>query len=242
MKIERDPQAQTITFELPQLPGEIFSTVIPEVISDAKEPIVPWHHPSPNWEIEQDFARWSTHIEGVAHMEAEVRFRGEQIETWTRVCNLSPRTWEQVSAFICFKYWQAPSFDDPDLSRTFFPVDEGWKSVAQLFAEHNPGDGPYTFFAVAGGPALGDLWVCRQIPQWHPQVVARGCGCVISRDGQWVAGMSTPRPAYVFNNRRKRCLHADPLLGTVAPGESAEGGAAIYVFRGGLGDFSARCM
>jgi hypothetical protein len=240
VKIKIEKQKQTITFELPDLPGQIFRITIPEIISDAKDVIVPWAQASPNWQIGEDAASWSAEVADNFRMKAEVLFQGEQILTRVNLTNLSSRVWEMVNPFTCFAFWEAPLFDDPELKHIYLPVGEGWKPVGDLFREHNPGTRPYTFFPVQGGPALVDLWLCRTIPQWHPQMVSRGAGCVVSQDGKWVAGMSTQNPAYVFVNRQERCIHANPLIPKVAPGETAEGSSIIHIFRGGLEDFSKR--
>ena len=242
MRIWRDSQEQTIAFETQWLQGQVFKIVIPELISDSLEPIVPWSQRTPEWTLGEDFARWEVEIPDRVHMEAEVLFQAERILARVRVTNLSTRAWELLNPFVCFAYYAAPLFDDPQLTRTFLPVEGAWKSIADLFAESDPGKGPYTFFPVSGGPALGDMWVCRRIGQFHPQVVSRGCACVVSSDGCWVAGMTAENPAYVFANRRERCIHADPLLGRVGPGETGTGTSSIHIFRGGLVDMEAWCV
>jgi len=120
-------------------------------------------------------------------------------------------------------------------------VNGKWNSVSELFAEQIPGGGPYTFFPVANGPQLEDLWLGRKISQHHPQIVSKGCACVVSKDGAWIAGVTTRTPAYVFHNRRERCIHADPFLSTVASGATIEGVTDIHIFRGTLTDFMNRC-
>lgn len=237
----RNAGGQTIAFELPNLPGEEFRIVIPEVISDATQPIVPWGLQSPDFDIAEDVARWAIEIPDVVRMEAEVRFSPDRIDAYVKTTNLSPRAWEKLNAFTCFAYYAAPSFFDPQMTRTYFPVNSQWKSVSQLFSEHDPGSGPYTFFRVAGGPRLEELWACRQIKQFHPQIVDQGCACVVSKDGKSIVGMTTPTPAYVFVNRKETCIHADPLMGTVPPGGTCVGSSTIYVFRGTLADFAKRC-
>jgi hypothetical protein len=84
------------------------------------------------------------------------------------------------------------------------------------------------------------MWLCRQIPQRHPQMVSSGAGCVVSRDGKWVAGMSTSHPAFLFVNRQERCIHANPLHPTIAPGKTVEGVSIIHIFWGSLQDFAQR--
>lgn len=239
-RVEELPH-QTLGFELPHLPGQAFRLVVPELISDAGEALLPWTHPSQEWKIDQDSACCSIEIGGTIRMTAEILFGPEKIDIIVRVSNLSDRTWQKVNLFTCFAFYTAPLFHDPDLARTYVPVTAGtWKPIADLFAEHDPGEGPYTFFPVRGGPALSDLWVCRKINQNHTQQVSRGAACVVSSCGQWVAGMESSKPAYVFNNRRECCVHADPLLGTINPGATVQDMSSVHIFRGSVEDFEAR--
>ncbi|MDP7253273.1 MAG: hypothetical protein QGF00_26985 [Planctomycetota bacterium] len=242
MKIWRENLPhQTIGFGMPDLPGQTFRLVVPELISDSRNPILPWSTPSPDWEVGEESARCVIEIVGMIRMSAEVLFSGDRIVIDVSVSNLSEEVWEKANLFTCFAYYAAPLYDDPDLSRTYLPVATGrWKAVADLFAEHDPGPGPYTFFPVRDGPALSDLWICRTINQSHPQEVCRGAACVESSCGQWVAGMSSARPAYVFNNRRECCIHADPLLGTIEPGETHQDVSTVHICSGSLEDFDAR--
>lgn len=237
----RNVARQTLSFELPHLPGEEFRIAIPELVSDAKKPIMPWGHPSPEFDFEQNRARCLIEIPGSICVEATVSFLGERIDTLVKATNLSSRPWEHTNAFTCFAYYAAPSFYDRSLTRTYFPVDGKWKAVTELFKEHDPGGGRYTFFPVSGGPQLEDLWACREIQQFHPQTVSQGAACVTSLDQRWVAGVFTPSPAFLFVNRVKTCIHADPLMGTVGPGQTGEGLMSIHIFRGTPADFAKRC-
>jgi hypothetical protein len=156
--------------------------------------------------------------------------------------NLSGQTWDGLNAFTCFACYKAPSFHDPELRRTYIPVNGTLKPLAVLFSESNPGSDPKTFFAVAGGPRLDDLWACRELRQHHRQVASAGCACLVSADGKWIAGIHTTTPAYLFNNRDLSCIHADPLMGTVPPGETAEGLSTIHIFAGSKDEFMQRCQ
>ena len=245
MKIWAEKKQQTVAFELPQLPGETFQIVIPEMITDTKGPILPWPQQTSPWKIDENKAVSWAEIRDVVYMEAEVLFQDEQILAAVKVTNLSQTNWEKVNAFTCFRLQHAPSFQDPQLTRTYLPVAGRWKSVAELFAENRPGEGPYTFFRVESGPELEDLWVCdgyeRTPPAYyHPQVVSKGCCCVVSADGTCVAGMTTRTPAYIFINRNC-CIHADPIIGDVAPGENREANSVIHIFQGALPEFIERC-
>ncbi|MDO8682548.1 MAG: hypothetical protein Q7N50_03605 [Armatimonadota bacterium] len=232
---------QTIGFEMPGLPGDEFLLVVPELVSDAEKAILPWSQPSPQWDIGPDSARCMIDIDQVIHMEAEALFRADEIQVTVTVTNLSNRIWRQANLFTCFAFYRAPQFDDHDLRRTFIPVgDHKWRSLAELFADRDPGRGRHTFFPVHGGPELSDMWLCRTIKQHHPQMASHGAMCVLSKDGKWVAGMTSPNPAYLFNNRQQHCIHADPLLGTVGPGQVAQGVSALHIFRGSVEDYERR--
>ena len=248
-------QEQSIEFELTQFPGNVFKIAIPEVVSDAEGPIVPWAHNPDTWEFSRESARWKTTIPDMARVEAEVEFRKGQIETRVKLTNLSTRTWRRTNVFTCLTYADAPLFNDPALERTYVPTGNwtspgGWVPLGSLFATAGPKSGAYTFFPVLGGPPLDELWLYRVIQKpAHRQVLSKAFGCVVSKDGKWTIGMTTMNPAYFFNNRSKRvehqdgvCIHADPLLGEVAPGQSAEGISTIYIVEGKLDAFVARCL
>lgn len=167
---------QTIGFELSELPGEEFRIVIPELISDDTEPIFPWEQPSPRWNIGSGAARCSIEIQDKIHVDAEVLFCKERIVTRVAATNLSWRTWKNVNAFTCFAFYAAPSFYDPELTRTYFPVKGEWKPVGELFKEHYPGGSPYTFFSVAGGPQLEELvGVQENCPESSSSFIRRPC-------------------------------------------------------------------
>jgi len=201
-----------------------------------------WEHPSPIWDITAEGAKCVVEVQDVLVMAADVHFGRELIDVHIRVTNRSERTWELANLFTCFAFYKAPGFNDPDLTRTYLPTGpDRWETVADLFSETDPGSGPFTAFAVQGAPPLEAMWLPRtpQV-QCHPRVLSRGAACVVSADGQWVAGMFAPRPAYVFHNRRDCCIHADPLLGTVEPAQTVENLTQIVVTRGSVSDFQER--
>jgi hypothetical protein len=69
---------------------------------------------------------------------------------------------------------------------------------------------------------------------------AMGIDAVAQEDK--VVGMTSSHPAYVFNNSGVPCIHADPLIGDIAPGETAEAISVIHIFKGSLDDFGKRCV
>lgn len=232
---------QTLGFELPELPGEEFRIALPELVSDNTQALLPWGFASPGFEIERNVARLHIEVPGRIRMEGRINFLADRIEAWVRAKNLSGDSWDGLNAFTCFACYKAPSFHDPQLVRTYLPVGRSLKSIADLFSEHDPGSDPKTFFGVASGAKLDDLWACREIRQHYAETVSGGCACLVSNDRKWVAGITTQKPAYLFNNRELSCIHADPLMGRVPPGGTAEGLSTIYIFPGTKEDFLERC-
>jgi hypothetical protein len=182
-RITKAQQAQSILFEPDGLSGEVFRVTIPEIVSGSREPIVPWSQPSPHCDIGGNSASWSAEVPGRFRMAADVSFTGGPISATVTLTNLSPDAWDLVTAFACLAYREAPLFDDPELSRTYVPVEDTWRTVGSLFRDHDPGGRPHTFFPVVGGPALASLWLCREIPQWHSRMLSRAAACVVSRAG-----------------------------------------------------------
>jgi hypothetical protein len=227
---------QTIGFELLQLPGQKFELAVPELISDSKGDILPKGYPSPEWDIKQDLARCSVETRGLVRMEAEIAFSDEHIDIVVTTTNLSNRVWDNVDLFASFAYGDAPLFNDPDLSNTYFPVGgDDWKSVRKLSAQNDLANAPDTLF-----PVFSDLWVDRRQQQDSPQPVSQGAACVLSKHGNWVIGMTTQKRAYVYRNRRESCIHAIPALGALNPGETVKDVTGIHIFRGSFEDFNSR--
>jgi len=228
---------QTIAFEIDELPNQVFKIVIPEIITDTQEALIEWNHKVPEWDVGPTHANWRCEVAGVIRMKAMIDFGQEVIEARLEMTNLSEKTWELANAFTCFAFYQAPMFNNPELDRMMFPVDGQWRSVADLFAEADPGPGPYTFFKVAGGPNPYDMVVVQRVDQLHRRIVDYGAACVVSKDGEWVAGAYSARPAYVFCNRRDGCVHANPYYDPIGPGEMAVESTYIRIMRGSVADF-----
>jgi hypothetical protein len=242
MKVTVIPGTQALHLEHPDFAGERFMMQFPEIVSDRHGPIIGWDRHPDKWDITAGSAGWSIDIPNAARMEATLVFESEKILANVTLTNLSDRTWQDANAFTCFVYGCVPAFDDPEMERTFLPVGNTWRSVADVWAESYPGDRIYTFYPVAGGADMQKLWLRYQEQcQLCDVMLSRGAIAAVSSDRQWVAGMCTPVPAFVFNNRKGRCLHACPLMRTVQPGQTTDCASTIHIFRGTLEDLAARC-
>jgi hypothetical protein len=236
----RNVERQTLGFERGDLPADEFRIALPELLSDADRPILPWGFVSPQFEIRDHVAQLRIELPGEVRMRAGVHFGHDRIKAQVSATNLSRREWRMFNAFTCFACHKAPSFHDPAATRTYFPVDGKWTSVSELPGRGSSGS-PFTFLRANGGPDLDEFWVCRQLHGYCPEPASQNCACVISADGNWVAGVTTRSPAYLFNNQKLTCVHAAPLVRTVPPGATTEAESTIFVFRGTIGAFAEKC-
>jgi hypothetical protein len=134
------------------------------LLSDADQPILPWGFVSPEFEIRDNVARMVIELPGVIQMEARVYFTEDRIKAQVSATNLSNREWKMFNTFTCFACHKAPSFHDPEATRTYFPVNGKFTPIAELRSQCGPVNGPFTFLRVAGGPDLDDFWVYRKLP------------------------------------------------------------------------------
>ena len=98
----RNVERQTLGFQIPDLPGEQFRIALPELLSDADQPILPWGFVSPEFEIRDNVARMVIELPGVIQMEARVYFTEDRIKAQVSATNLSNREWKMFNTFTCF--------------------------------------------------------------------------------------------------------------------------------------------
>ena len=230
----RNVERQTLGFQLGDFPADQFRIALPELLSDAEQPILPWGFVSPQFEIQDNVAQLLIELPGEVRMRACVHFGEDRIKAQVSATNLSKRKWRMFNAFTCFACHKAPSFHDPAATRTYFPVNGKWTSVSELPCQCSSGS-PFTFLRVTGGPDLDELWICRQLHGYGTEPASQNCACVVSADGNWVAGVTTRSAAYLFNNQKLTCVHAAPLTRTVPPEATAQAESTIFVFRGTIG-------
>jgi len=238
----RESDRQTIYFEYPALPDQVFRLVIPELVSDTESDPMPWGLASPGtWVVKENHAAFTDTVKDTIRADVDVVFQGERVEARVKVTNLTNRLWKNSNAFTCFFLKQAPLFSDPALDRTFVPIGGRWEKLSDVVRADSIPQGALTAYEPGGGPDLDSLWLLSQIKNRYSGKLDHGSVCVVSSDGRWIAGMTAPQPAYVFNNPGLPCIHADPLLGDVAPGKTGEGRSILHVFKGTIDDFSERC-
>src|ERR1700730_13967384 len=87
--IARNVDRQTLGFELPELPGQEFRIALPELLSDANHPILPWGFVSPKFEIRDNSACLVIELPDEVRVEARVHFGRDGIEADVTATNLS---------------------------------------------------------------------------------------------------------------------------------------------------------
>jgi hypothetical protein len=236
----------TLSFALPELPGEVFSIIVPEIVSKKQELILPYSEvPLAYWSLSKNLAHYGLEIAGKLALDGTVQFADQRILCALKITNLSERRWENVSTLTCLAYHEAPHFDDPNFDRTYVAVAGKPTSVAELLKKYPSGDGG-AFFPVSGSPPLDAFAVCMAKDYEHdryPQTLSNGSACVVSIDGKWVAGISAEPAAYVYINSEDspkfhwRSIHADPWIRVIEPGQAVLAETAIQVFRGTTQEF-----
>src|SRR6266487_2001097 len=176
----RNVARQTLSIELPELPGQEFRIALPELISDANRSILPWGFVSPEFEIRDHEAQLTIEVPNEVRMEACVADKGDCIEAQLRLTNLSRGTWVLANAFICFACLNAPLFYDSEGSRTWYPKGGKWHAMSELRSDHPQPENPYTLIRVKGGPELSEMWVCRKLQGLLPGSASQSCACITS--------------------------------------------------------------
>jgi hypothetical protein len=139
------------------------------------------------------------------------------------VTNLSEQTLPESPAIVCIQCAAAPSFADPLLERYFY-VSGGeivyfqppYEDVgARLFSTIGHQVGPREQF-------------------WHnPEPDFPFIG-MQSTDGRWVLGHSWKTSRAIWGNCHPAiaCLHADPMIAAIAPGDTFGTFGVLYVMQG----------
>lgn len=135
--------------------------------------------------------------------------RADGIEFLIRLKNLSSTTWPNANMPVCVQLATAPDFRDPGLERTYHRSGEGCqkfdpKSVKPAYP------GGCHFF---GSMSLGD----KGTPGGAEVRVTSRCG-------QWHLAHSFENAVAVGGNCHETicCVHANPVVGVVKPGETKE--------------------
>lgn len=146
------------------------------------------------------------------------------------ITNATSQTWLDCWAEVCLRLAPSPSFADTLRERTLGRIDGKWTFLSSLpLAKPNPAQNMY--IATPAIPfverCLGDWW-CAEFPVQldHPLIA------VHNRDDSAVIGVLFDPCAGYCNCLKPdmACIHSDPLLGNIEPGETKTAlGKLVYV-------------
>jgi len=163
----------------------------------------------------------------------------DKVDLEVQLTNESQEPWENTILPACFQLKDAPSFRDPEGERTFVVVDGRYVAVAQT-----PRVEPiYWQNYLLPGRKLpmqnGQVYGHQPL---SPQRVSNGLMGVVSNDTRSVVGVISSCVGYVFYNKRPdfSCIHSQPFLGRVKPGQTKRATASFYLLKGGMKELEAR--
>lgn len=161
--------------------------------------------------------RWSCDAGGVwesrftmkdrCEVVSRTREREDGIDMTVRVINLSRDTWPNTYVVVCVQLATAPDFADPRLERTWHHVNGAWRKFDPASVRKAHPGGCHFF----GGMKPEDRATLSR-----PEIRV-GSVC-----GRWHLSHSFPEATAVGGNCHATitCIHANPVLGALKPGES----------------------
>lgn len=211
----------SLGFRIEELPDDTFVMIFPEWITAREKS---WHVPL-KWQLSENEAT-GTWEEDDCKLELVLTYSNEQSPAlaWKyEFHNGSENALTDLAAFNCFNLVDAPSFKDLNMERTW--VGNGHNRSDRL-ANVKKTKGPRTlqFYPAKAGLNLPEFERFTRYGANSPQQLSGDRIGVLSKDENWSVQCIVEGPvAYFFNNWEADhgCVHAAPLLGNIAPGESA---------------------
>lgn len=147
------------------------------------------------------------------------------------VANCQDRVWQEVMVDLCLMNIRAPHFYDADYRRTYVLGPAGLTPVVDFMASPRR---PVFRWAGRTKGSLHFFWP-ENSRFWDMTDVELPGNLVMTRsvDGNWTAAFGWEDLYMVACNRDTAhgCVHADPHLGDVAPGQASRVKGKIYIAR-----------
>ena len=241
--LEPLPGRMVIIATVPGLGGEQFNLVLPktiscremELVNDAPGFAIHWDEPEADGTLR---GGWDGAAAGSYAL--VLRPAHDHLDVQLTVTNRTRVTWTDTWAFTFMAPRDpASSFVDPTRERILVPHGGGVASLARLDAP----DGPrpeITFFLREGAGNPADQPFIHAMGQTSADRVDGDWMLLLNQaEDAWVA-WSVPEAMFMFNHRGLSSIHVAPLLGDLAPGESATVELRAYFARGGREEALAR--
>ena len=198
----------------------------------------------PDWTTHPDDAVFHGHrLENVLEYEVHTLPSGDAVMLSASVMNVGERPIERVNLAPCIQLAQAPSLDDPEMTRTFYRAGGGFVSMSEAAPSNAPGKNQVSVTSESGME-----WTLSDAESEYGWGMAKpdadaGFIAVLARDGNGGVATWWQRVAVICNNAVDaiHCIHAEPYFDTLAPGEAATlQGELVWTDAGGLDDLWAR--
>lgn len=167
---------------------------------------------------------WESRFEipGRCGVVTRARPRDDGIDLELDATNLGTMPWTGTRLTVCVQLAAAPDFRDPGLERTYHPTPQGWQKFARDEVRDSVPPGRCTFYGTAPAPGTGEA---------GPAEIRVGSVC-----GKWHLAHWFCEARGVIGNCQPGfcCVHANPELGTVAPGATATARGGVRVRRGAV--------
>lgn len=163
--------------------------------------------------------RWTSGVDGTLESHCAMKKkceifsrttpRDDGVDLMMRVTNLSDKLWPRTSLAVCVQLATAPDFRDPMLERTYFRAGGSWRKFDPATVKQ----------AYPGGCHFyGGMKPVDDAPVERPEIR------VASRCGKWHLSHHFPQAVAVGGNCHETicCVHTNPILETIKPGESKE--------------------
>jgi hypothetical protein len=163
----------------------------------------------------------------------------DKMDLQIQLTNESPNSWENTVLPACFQLNESPSFCDWEGERTFVVVDGRYRAITQT-NRVEPVRWQNYLLTERELPLQNGLVYGHQ--PLSPQRVSNGLIGVLSKDGRSVAGVIWNCVGYVFYNQHPDfcCIHSQPLLGHMKPGQTKRVKGTFYLLDGGMKELEAK--
>ena len=154
---------------------------------------------------------WESRFEipGRCEVVARTSEREDGIDFTIRLTNRGEQSWKDAHLPVCVQLATAPDFRDPGMERTFYRTGNGWQRFTP--SDVNP-------VYPGGCHFYGNMKQSGKTPAGRAEIR------VASQCGKWYLSHYFREARSVGGNCHETicCVHSNPVVGTVRPGESKE--------------------
>ena len=141
--------------------------------------------------------------------------------------NHTSTTMRDPFALMCLTLSEFACFQDKGLERTFIQTEQGLVSLAET--DRPEGHFEATMYGLRDSPPPV-FWLVSWTPKYVLSSDKATTGLLLrtSPDGARTVGIGWHPAAIIYNSFHHPCLHADPYIGDLMPGESKRVRGRVY--------------